>query len=145
MSGSSPPVEWRKLDELQPSQLLVSDEKLRGVVDWWDVEDPDPDPIPYLKPVDDLGLDPGVVDPGRVVLADGHTRTLTAVLSGAESLPVVRDPDREELSMETYRVCVGWCLDGDVRTPGDLVGRVVGHERFLEEWVARCQAVREGD
>ena len=134
----------RELEALQPSQLLVSAEKLQGVLDWWDADDPDPEPLPYLHPVEDLGLDPGVVENGRVVLTDGHTRALAAVLSGAETVPVVREPDREELSMEVYRTCLGWCVDEGVRTPADLVGRVVSAETHREEWIKRCRAVVEG-
>jgi hypothetical protein len=148
-------IERRPLADLQPSQLLVSNQKLRGVLDWWDADEPDPEPLPYLHPVEDLELDPGTggrsrtgesspaVEPGRVVLADGHTRALAAVLSGAESVPVVRDPDREELSMGIYRECLGWCAAEGVRRPRDLVGRVVSDATFRTEWVDRCQAVAE--
>ncbi|WP_435118376.1 histone acetyltransferase [Halolamina sp. C58] len=136
-------LERRLLADLQPSQLLVSSEKLRDVLDWWDADDPDPEPLPYLHPVEDLGLAPERVEPGRVVLADGHTRALAAVLSGTETLPVVRDPDRETLSMGIYRTCLGWCVDAGVRRPADLVGRVVSDETFRTEWVQRCQAVAE--
>ena len=142
-------VERRPLADLQPSQLLVSSEKLRGVLDWWDADDHDPEPLPYLHPIEDVGLDPGAsgtgptVESGRVVLADGHTRALAAVLSGAETVPVVRDPDREELSMGIYRECLDWCVEAGVRRPSDLVGRVVSDATFRTEWVDRCQAVAE--
>lgn len=157
-SGSEAPdggVERRPLAALQPSQLLVSSEKLRGVLDWWDADDPDPEPLPYLHPVEDLGLDSGAggtgravesgptIESGRVVLADGHTRALAAVLSGADTVPVVRDPDREALSMDIYRECLGWCAEAGVRRPSDLVGRVVSDATFRAEWVERCQAVAE--
>lgn len=140
-------VERRDLDDLQPSQLLVSAEKLRDVLAWWDADDPDPEPIPYLDPVADLDLDPGVgggegVPRGTAVVpSDGHTRLLAAALTGAETVPVVRDPDRDDLSLGVYRECVGWCVEADVRTPADLVGRVVTHERFLDDWVGRCHAL----
>jgi len=137
-------AEQRPLADLHPSQLLVSAEKLRGVLDWWDADDPEPEPLPYLKPVEDVGLDPGTLDSGRVVLADGHTRALAAVLSGAETVPIVRDPDREELSMDIYSACLGWCVEEGVRRPADLVGRVVSDDRFRTEWVERCQALAEG-
>lgn len=152
MSGSDS-VEQRPLTALQPSQLLVSAEKLRDVLDWWDADDPDPEPLPYLKPVEDVGLDGGdgeggavgeevpTVGDGRVVLADGHTRALAAVLSGAETLPVVREPDREDLSMAVYRECVGWCVENDVRRPADLVGRVVSPETHQREWIDRCHSL----
>lgn len=143
------PPERRPLAALQPSQLLVSAAKLRRVLGWWEADDPDPEPIPYLDPVDDVGLDPSLIcpgggDPDRVVLADGHTRALAAVLTGAESLPVVRDPDREELSTALYRECVGWCVEAGVREPADLVGRVVSESRFRAEWVDRCRARDDG-
>jgi hypothetical protein len=148
-------VERRPLTALQPSQLRVSSEKLRDVLEWWDADEPDPEPLPYLHPAEDLGLDPGTdcedgmggtgppVESGRVVLADGHTRALAAVLSGAETVPVVRDPDREELSMGIYWECLGWCAEAGVRRPSDLVGRVVSDATFRAEWVERCQAVAE--
>lgn len=153
MTGeSSQPIERRPLDDLQPSQLLVSREKLRDVLAWWDADEPEPtpasgvDPLPYLDPVDDLGRDGGEDgSPSRLVLADGHTRALAAVLSGVESLPVVRDPDRDELSMSTYRTCVGWCVTAGVRTPNDLVGRVVSPERHREAWVERCRALGDAE
>jgi len=31
-----------------------------------------------------------------------------------------------------------------VTTVGDLVGRVVSRERFVEDWVARCEAASGG-
>jgi len=37
-----------------------------------------------------------------------------------------------------YRECVEWCRAADVETVADLTGRVVSHERFLEDWVERC-------
>jgi hypothetical protein len=142
MDGSEE-IEQRSIADLHPSQLLVSAAKLEGVLDWWNADDPDPEPLPYLEPVEDFGLDPGTVEPGRVVLADGHTRALAAVLSGTETVPVVRDPDREELSMGIYRECLGWCVDEGVRRPANLVGRVVSDETFRTEWVERCRAVAE--
>ncbi|MFB6221250.1 MAG: histone acetyltransferase [Halolamina sp.] len=118
----------------------MSAEKFRAVLDWWDADDPAPEPLPYLRPVEDIGLSPGTVESGRVVLADGHTRALAAVLSGTETLPVVRDPDLEDLSMGLYRECVSWCVDADVRRPADLVGRVVSAETHQQEWVQRCHS-----
>ena len=138
----------RPLGDLQPSQLLVSAAKLRAVLERLDADDPPAalvtEPLPYLLPVADLGLDPGVVTDGRVVLMDGHTRALAAVLTGVESVPVARASGEEVLSTDVYRTCVGWCLDEGVREPADLVGRVVSHDRHREAWVERCQALVEG-
>lgn len=149
LDEGSHPRDRRALTALQPSQSLVSERKFRVMLEWWDADDPTAnladDPLPYLHPVEDLGLDSGVVAADRVVLADGHTRALAAVLTGVESVPVVREPDRDGLSMDVYRPCVDWCLDEDFREPADLVGRVVSHERHLEEWVDRCRALADED
>lgn len=102
------------------------------------------EPLPYLLPVADLGLDPGVVTDGRVVLADGHTRALAAVLTEAESVRVARASGEEALSTDVYRTCVGWCLDAGVRELAGLVGQVVSHDRHRAAWAERYQALVEG-
>ncbi|MEF8800000.1 MAG: hypothetical protein V5A56_03070 [Halolamina sp.] len=82
-----------------------------------------------------------VGDNGHVVLADGHTRALAAVLSGTETIPVVREPDRERLSIGAYQDCAGWCVEEGVRRQADLVGRVVSSETHQREWIDRCHSL----
>ncbi|MFB6119404.1 histone acetyltransferase [Halosegnis sp.] len=116
------------LGAVQPSQLYLDAAKLRRAADWFDFDDPTYDPIPVLN----LG--------GETVVADGHTRAFLAYLSGAPSLKVIPEPNREEYSMDLYRACVEWCHDEGIRAVPDFAGRVVSHQTFVDEWVARCQA-----
>lgn len=121
---------------LQPSQPYVDAERLRDVLEWFDPDAPAHDPIPVL-PAErfDPGLD------ADFVIVDGHTRAFVAVLCGSETVRVVRDSERDDLSTGIYRTCVEWCLDAGVTEPADLVGRVVSPGTFREEWIERCQAL----
>lgn len=114
------------IDEAQPSQLYLDATKLQRAIDWFDFDDPTYEPIPVLT------LD------REMVLSDGHTRAFLAYLSGATSLDVVPESDRQELSIDLYRECVNWCREKDVTTTADLAGRVVSHDTFMDEWIARC-------
>lgn len=119
------------IDEPHPSQLYVDAARLRGVLEWFDFDAPEYEPIPVLD------LD------AELVLSDGHTRAVAAYLSGADTLEVVPDSDRETLDLDLYRDCVTWCREASVTRVADLVGRVVSRETFLEDWVARCQAAAD--
>lgn len=124
----------------QPSQLLVSAAKLRSVLDSFDADAPmeSVDPLPCFLP----GDVPFAVD-GDVLLADGHTRALRAVLAGADELRVEHVPaaERRDLSLDVYETCVEWCVDAGVTEPADLVGRVVSAGTYESEWVERCHAI----
>lgn len=114
------------IDKPQPSQLVIDAQRLRGVLEGYDFEAGEYEPVPVLDLADEL------------VLADGHTRAVVAYLGGANTLAVVPNPDRASLNRDLYRECVGWCREASVTSVADLVGRVVSHETFLEAWVARC-------
>lgn len=116
------------IEHPQPSQLYVDAARLRDALGWFDPDDPTYDPIPVLHIQDEI------------VLADGHTRAFLAYLSGADSLEVVRDPDRTELNLPLYRECVRWCRNAGIDSVSDLDGRLVSRETFLERWVERCQS-----
>lgn len=115
------------IGDVQPSQLYVDAAKFRRAVTWFSFENPEYEPIPVLEWEDDI------------VLSDGHTRAFLAHLSGAATLNVVSDPDREELNLDLYRECVNWCRDEEISSIGDLSGRIVSHDTFVEKWIGRCQ------
>lgn len=117
------------IDELQPSQLYLNGRKLALATEWFAFDEPEYDPLPARE-----------ID-GEWVLLDGHTRAFLAALSGAEELVVYDDP--EELSMEFYRVCVGWCKAEEITRVHDLFGRVLDAPTFVETWVERCHAADE--
>ena len=108
------------LDCLQPSQLYISADKLRKVLEA--AEPPEPIPIKQLG--------------AHLVMTDGHTRAFAAWSRGQREVTVVWDED--ELDWGAYEVCVQWCEKEDIHTIADLEGRVVDRETYQVEWLDRC-------
>ena len=87
-----------KLNEIQPSQLFISSEKLSHVMIDLDPLEPESiEPIPVRK----LG--------NQVIFTDGHTRALGAFLCGFSEVTVFWDED--DLDWEAYEICVKWCKE----------------------------------
>lgn len=118
------------LHDLQPSQLYVSEEKLKAVLAAW----PDRD-------VASLGPVPVRRYGNRLVTTDGHTRLLAAYRAGLDAVYVVDDAD--ELDDEAYEICVGWCLAEGVRSVADLDARVLDAAAFERLWLARCHRMHQ--
>ncbi len=112
------------IDDLQPSQLYISRQKLLAVDAAYS-----PDRPREALPVWRWGA--------MNVLTDGHTRALAAWLRGERQLKVYRD--RDELDWEAYRICVGWCLEEGIRSVSDLRDRIIPAERYEELWLGRCR------
>ena len=114
------------LRDLQPSQLYVSEVKLRAVLAAWADRDPGKlEPVPVKHYGD------------RLVLTDGHTRALAAHREGLDVLAVVTDTD--DLDDEAYEICIRWCLDEGIRSVADLDDRVVDEETYGRLWLDRCR------
>jgi len=113
------------LDELQPSQLFINREKLAEVMRSFDAESMEP--IPVIR----LG--------NRTVLTDGHTHALAAFLHRLTDVPVYWDED--ELDLEAYQICVGWCEQEGVRRVADLKDRLLAPAQYELMWIKRCQAM----
>lgn len=124
------------LDAVRPSQLYLDGRKLSLVTEWFDFETPNYDPLPVRR--FDVSGEGGKT---RWTLTDGHTRAFVAHLAGADELRVVRDTD--DLDVDTYRKCIGWCNEENVTEIPDLAGRVLNADEFEERWVARCQAAAD--
>ncbi|MFD1177806.1 GNAT family N-acetyltransferase [Paenibacillus puldeungensis] len=113
------------LTELQPSQLYISEGKLRLVREWFTPDDMENfDPIP-VKRFD-----------GRILMTDGHTRAVAAHLAGWDSVPVYWDED--DLDMRSYEIDVCWCKDEGIINPIDLSKRIVPHKDYERLWRKRC-------
>lgn len=127
------------IDDCQPSQLLLSAKKLRGVLEWVDPDDFASDPVLVLPATDVPRIEATAIDAPYVAI-DGHTRAFVAHLCGVDTLEIRVEDERdvERNALEIYARCVEWCLEEAVTTPADLAGRVVSHETYLEEWVERC-------
>ena len=111
--------------DLQPSQLYISEGKMRIVRDWFDpnnTENFDPIPVKRFE--------------GKILMTDGHTRAVTAHLAGWDSVPVYWDED--ELDMRAYAMDVKWCGDEGIRNPLDLARRIVPHKDYERLWRKRC-------
>ena len=116
------------LADLQPSQLYISEGKLKLVHEWFKPDNfdnlEDFDPVPVKK----FG--------NKILMTDGHTRAVAAHLAGLENIPVYWDND--ELDMRAYAVCAGWCDEENLRSPIDLAGRIVPHKDYERLWRKRC-------
>lgn len=118
------------VDDLHPTQLYLSSEKLAAVTGWFDFDAPAYDPLPAFE------------HDGEWYLSDGHTRAFAAWLAGETEIRVERDTEvREEYDFEVYLTCIEWCADAGVETIPDLRGRIVDPVTYEEEWVERCRAV----
>ncbi|SDR43902.1 histone acetyltransferase [Natronobacterium texcoconense] len=120
------------LSDVRPTQLYLSSEKLAGVLEWFDFDEPNYEPLPAFE------------HDGEWYLADGHTRAFAASLAGAETLRIEHDESvREEYDFEVYLRCLEWCEDAGIETIDDLHGRVVSPNAYQELWIDRCQRVSD--
>lgn len=119
-----------KLDEIQPSQLYISSEKLNEVMKTMDSMKPTAiKPIPIRK----LG--------GRIIFVDGHTRAFAAFLLNFPMIPVYWED--EELGWDAYAICVDWCKKEGIRTVADLKGKVVSQKDYEILWYRRCVEMQQ--
>lgn len=113
------------IKEIQPSQLYISEGKLRLVHDWFDPADKsDFDPIPIK------------LYNGRYLMTDGHTRVAAAIGAGWETVPVTWD--NNPLDMLAYAEDVRWCKEDGINNALDLAGRIIAHKDYEILWRKRC-------
>jgi hypothetical protein len=99
------------VDELRPTQLYLSSEKLTAVTDWFDLGSPTYEPLLGFK------------YDGEWYLSDGYTRAFVAWLVGGERVRVEPDPEgRAAYDFDVYRTCIEWCREAGVETVPDLRG-----------------------
>jgi hypothetical protein len=119
-----------KLDEMQPSQLYISSEKLSEVMKTFDTARRESiEPIPIKK----LG--------DEIVFVDGHTRAYAAFLNGFSEVPVCWED--EEFDWDEYRTCVRWCKEEGIYTIADLRNRVVSQKDYEILWYKRCEEMQQ--
>jgi hypothetical protein len=119
-----------KLNEIQPSQLYISSEKLSEVMKTFDTNPALIEPIPVKK----LG--------NEIVFIDGHTRAFVAFLRGFSEVPVYWED--EELDWDAYEICVRWCKEDGIHTIANLKTRVVSQKDYEILWYARCEEMQRG-
>ena len=111
--------------DIQPSQLYISEMKLKMVSEWLnDRNRNDYDPIPIKKLND------------NIIFTDGHTRAFALYNMGEENIRCIWDKD--ELNLELYQRCVDWCLDEGIQNISHLEQKVINHDAYQILWYERC-------
>lgn len=115
------------MDALTPSQLYISDEKLRAVREWFggDITKMDPIPVKQLA--------------GRLLITDGHTRAAAAFLAGLRVLPCIRDTD--DMDWAAYAADINLCAEEGITSIEKLAGRIVSAEDYDLLWRKRVDAM----
>lgn len=120
----------KRLDEIQPSQLFISSEKLSQVMERFNP------PVPEsIEPVPIKELD------GQVIFTDGHTRALAAYQIGLTEVRVIWEED--DLDWEEYSICVGWCKTEGITTIAHLKDRIVPQAEYEAVWYKRCEEMQK--
>ena len=123
------------LADISPSQIYISEEKLRRIRKWFSPEALLREPLP----VRDFGH-------GRYTFTDGHTRAMCAYLSGMRTIPAIYDSDPIVSTPEAhmlYRMDVEWCRRFGILTIADLSARIISGADYTKLWHARCDAAYE--
>ena len=117
-----------KISDIRPSQVYISQDKLRSVEY-------------YLRCGAGHMLPPVPVFrwKRRWVLSDGHTRCLGLYLHGREEIEAYVDP--EPLDLDMYRVCLQWCQKEELLNIADLEQQVIHHRAFEAFWLQRCRVI----
>lgn len=115
--------------ELQPSQLFISEEKMKRNEEWLHHGEIDYDAIPII----DLN--------GKMVMTDGHTRAVILSKLGIEKIRVTWDCD--ELDLEAYLECVSWCDKEGIHSVRDLEHRIISAEEYLTLWIGKCHDMQK--
>jgi len=118
-----------KLDEIQPSQLYISSDKLSKVMKDFPSKPASVEPIPIKKLRD------------QIIFVDGHTRAFAAFQCGFSKVPVYWE--YEELDWEAYEICVEWCKEEGIHTIADLKNRVIPHQEYEKLWYERCAKMQK--
>lgn len=113
-----------KIEQLQPSQIYINQVKLEKVKVWLTREH-----LPVL---------PVIKIAGKLVLTDGHTRAVAALLAGCEKIPVCFD-EEDELDLESYQTYVAWAVAENIDTPRKLMSRIISETDFQRLWIDRCE------
>lgn len=118
------------LEEVQPSQFYISQTKLDGVRQWFNPTD-----LSRFEPIPIKLLD------GVPVMTDGHTRAVAALLAGLTTVPLI--PDTDELDWDLYSEDVKECRRRGIRSPYDLLDRIVDSHTYHELWDKWCDELYE--
>ena len=124
-------IKTLKINDLQPSQFYISKEKINNIKKWFNPQD-----LSNFEPIPIKELD------GQVVITDGHTRLVVALLFGLDSVPLVWDED--ELNWDMYRECVRECKKLGITSPSNLLTRIISKDEYDIKWNKWCVVSTSG-
>lgn len=119
-----------QLKDLQPSQFYISKDKIEAILKWFkphDLSNFNPIPIKLLN--------------GKLVMTDGHTRAVVAIMHGLDKVPIVLESD--DLSWDMYEKCVEECIKRDIKSPYDLLNQIVDKATYHEKWDKWCDNMQK--
>jgi hypothetical protein len=76
-----------------------------------------------------------------LVLTDGHHRAIVALLMGVVQVDVYLDTG--DWDWEIWERCVAECRQRGVTRLDDLIGRMLPHDGYEQEWCACCDHITE--
>lgn len=117
---------YLQIQELQPSQLFLSELKIKRNEQWLTNKEVTYEAIPIIE------LD------GKVVMTDGHTRTYILSKLGVKEIKVAWDLDA--LDLVAYREYLNWCEIAGIQTVNDLEHRILSAEEYEVLWIGKCQS-----
>lgn len=120
-----------KINELQPSQIYLSKEKIARVKSWFKHKQDLKDPIIVRHFPSYKGY----------VIVDGHTRAFVAQKLGHETILCVYDQDEyDSVLCEFYERALLWCRDRKISCISDLSQRILPSDLYQIKWIDRCQS-----
>lgn len=112
--------------DVQPSQLFISDMKLKKVLEWLDyknIECYEPIPVKKLN--------------GKIIFTDGHTRAFALYKMGIKDIRCFWDEDN--LDWKAYQICVDWCTEEGITNISHLTQKVIDNDSYKVLWYDRCK------
>lgn len=130
MESIENPLFTLRLDEIQPSQVYVSQAKLNSVSYALQCGGP-----MLLAPVSVIKIN------DRWTLSDGHSRCLGLFLNGYSEVSVYEDEEICDVLM--YKQCVKWCNEEALFSIPDLKDQIIPHPVFESFWLRRCRIMHK--
>ncbi len=112
------------IQKLTPSQLYISEEKLKKVYTWFDGD------VSKIQPISIKSI------AGRVLIVDGHTRVVAAWSSGIKEIPC--EWENYQWDWTAYASDITMCAEEGITSVHNLMNRIVSTEDYQRLWRDRC-------
>ncbi len=119
------------IDLLTPSQLYISEDKLRDVNRW------------FRGTTERMYAISVMPFAGRLLITDGHTRAVAAYLAGLRQIPCRWESD--DLDLTAYAADISICAEEGVPTVAALAERIVSGKDYRRLWHGRCATIEDTD